>query len=77
MSLLELQKFLLEYQRVSSTLAQGREDGVGSGIGMDLVFQGVSLPWSWGDLVVWCSAWHGHNLSSPFLEQEVMRGKCW
>lgn len=31
-SLLELQKFLLEYQRVSSTQAQGRDDGVPVGI---------------------------------------------
>lgn len=34
-SLLELQKFLLEYQRVSSTQAQGRDEGVGAGIGRD------------------------------------------
>lgn len=31
-SLLELQKFLLEYQRVSSTEAQGKDEGVPVGI---------------------------------------------
>lgn len=38
-SLLELQKFLLEYQRVSSMQAQGRDEGVGTGICRDLVLQ--------------------------------------
>lgn len=39
-SLLELQKFLLEYQRVSLTRAQGRDKGVGTGIGRDPGLQG-------------------------------------
>lgn len=55
MSLLELQKFLLEYQRVSLTLTQGRGEGVGSGIGTDLVFQGspcrgAGVTW-WGGVL--------------------------
>lgn len=37
----------------------------------------VALPLSWDDLVMGCSAWHSHNLSTPFLEQEVMQGEHW
>lgn len=27
-------------------------------------------------MAVRCSAWHGYNLSAPFLEQEVMEGSA-
>lgn len=43
MSLLELQKFLLEYQRVSSTQAQGRDEGVGTGISVGIRYSKGSL----------------------------------
>lgn len=37
----------------------------------------MALLWSRVDLVVGCSAWHSHNLSTSFLGQEVVQGRCW
>lgn len=61
MSLLELQKFLLEYQRVSSALARGRDDGMGTGR-----HPRAAVQWGWGDACE-CSAWHSHSLSTSSL----------
>ena len=49
---------------------------------MHQYWQGSSTPrvaslWSWDDLVMGCSAWHGHNRSASFLEREVMQGERW
>lgn len=54
-SLLELQKFLLEYQRVSSTQALGRDNGAGTGDISDPVLQGqpccgAGMIWLWAAL---------------------------
>lgn len=64
MSLLELQKFLLEYQRVSSAQAVGRDNGVGTGDIRGAVLLAVGLGWL--GCVLLCLA------QLILLEQEVL-----